>query len=56
MRANEFLFESSGLFGRKQGDPFTHSSGVQAEFIEVGGYPYMTYLKSKARILDSITL
>ena len=39
MRATEFLFESSGLFGRKQGDPFVHSSGVQAEFVEVGGYP-----------------
>ena len=40
MRAKEFIItESNGVFGRKPGDPYTHTDGTTAEFIDVAAFP-----------------
>lgn len=40
MRLSEIkLQESKGFFGRKPGDPYVHTSGTTAEFIEVTPFP-----------------
>ena len=39
MRANQFITESNGIFGRKQGDHFVHTDGREVEFLRVDMYP-----------------
>ena len=39
MRAKEFIIEAKGVFGRNQGDPFLHTNGEIAEFVDVGAFP-----------------
>ena len=39
MRAKEFIIEAKGMFGRNQGDPFVHTNGETAEFVDVGAFP-----------------
>jgi len=45
MRANEFLIEAKGIFGRNAGDPFEHTNGTTAEFVEIQSYPGATHGK-----------
>mgnify|MGYP000438022714 CR=1 FL=1 len=39
MRFKELLFDSRGLFGRKEGDQFVNDNGVTAEFSSIQLYP-----------------
>ena len=39
MRANEYIFEAKGLFGRLQGDHFVNKDGREASFIRIDFYP-----------------
>lgn len=55
MRANEFISEAKGLFGRKIGDKFKNDNGVEAEFQGIEVFPsqkansgYQTLEKAQA--------